>query len=319
MSRPARTRKGAAALIGGLVAARLSYAISRAGTAAAPARWRRTNHAGETVTLLEGPAAAAGALAGVLTQQAVGDHPAAARTALARGVAIAGSAAVGAYDDLAGSTQAKGFRGHLGALRRGVITSGMIKLSGIGVSALACAVIDSGDRSGTRRVAEVMINTALIAGTANLTNLLDLRPGRAAKMIIALGLPVGAFPLVGAAAGVLEDDLAGRSMLGDCGANALGAGLAASATRLPAPVRLLALAGVVGLNLASERVSFTAVIARNDVLRTLDELGRPLPGTTTDRAPDSTGTFQSARDVDGPVGPADRSNQRHDQDRPDER
>ena len=64
-------------------------------------------------------------------------------------------------------------------------------------------------------------------------------------------------------------------MLGDCGANALGAGVAtAGAATLPRPARLLALAGVVALNLASERVSFTSVIERTPWLRALDQLGR---------------------------------------------
>ncbi|HEV2892382.1 MAG TPA: hypothetical protein VG411_01405, partial [Actinomycetota bacterium] len=63
--------------------------------------------------------------------------------------------------------------------------------------------------------------------------------------------------------------------LGDCGANALGAGVAtAAAATLSRPARLLALAGVVALNLASERVSFTAVIERTAWLRALDQLGR---------------------------------------------
>jgi UDP-N-acetylmuramyl pentapeptide phosphotransferase/UDP-N-acetylglucosamine-1-phosphate transferase len=64
-------------------------------------------------------------------------------------------------------------------------------------------------------------------------------------------------------------------MMGDCGANALGAAVATAAvTRLPPAAKLAALAGVVALNLASERVSFTAVIARTPVLAWLDALGR---------------------------------------------
>ena len=75
-------------------------------------------------------------------------------------------------------------------------------------------------------------------------------------------------------------------MLGDCGANALGAGLAVSAARLPLPVRLVVLAGVVGLNLASERVSFTAVIANNPVLNAVDQWGRGDPSTGSGRLAD---------------------------------
>ena len=97
-------------------------------------------------------------------------------------------------------------------------------------------------------------------------------------MILLLGsglATAGGAPVLGAAAGSLPTDLAGRSMLGDCGANALGAGLAtAAAYALPRPARIVGLAAVLALNLASERVSFTAVIERTPLLRRLDQLGR---------------------------------------------
>jgi UDP-GlcNAc:undecaprenyl-phosphate GlcNAc-1-phosphate transferase len=63
-------------------------------------------------------------------------------------------------------------------------------------------------------------------------------------------------------------------MLGDAGANALGALLGLSAARLPRPVRLGLLAGVTALNAASEVVSFTKVIQATPALRRLDQLGR---------------------------------------------
>jgi UDP-N-acetylmuramyl pentapeptide phosphotransferase/UDP-N-acetylglucosamine-1-phosphate transferase len=122
----------------------------------------------------------------------------------------------------------------------------------------------------------------LVAGTANLVNLLDLRPGRAAKaasIAAAAGLrgPAGglvAGPL-GAALAVLPADLGEQVMLGDAGANALGALLGLRAAAVPSrPVRAGLLAVVTALTLASERISFTRVIEATPGLRELDRLGR---------------------------------------------
>ena len=100
----------------------------------------------------------------------------------------------------------------------------------------------------------------------------------------ARALPAVAAPL-GAAAALLPEDLGERAMLGDAGANALGALLGvAAATSLSRPARLVLLAAITGLTAASEVVSFTAVIERTPALRWLDMLGRrpvpaaPVPG-----------------------------------------
>jgi UDP-GlcNAc:undecaprenyl-phosphate/decaprenyl-phosphate GlcNAc-1-phosphate transferase len=237
-------------------------------------RFERTNFRGDPVTLLEGPVAVAGALAGVVASTQ-------GRARAAALVAGAVSGAVGAYDDLLGTTQAKGFRGHLSALRRGEVTSGAIKIAGVGAAGLAAAALLPRRSTGLIRAVEALADGALIAGTANLVNLLDLRPGRALKAVTLMSAPVVPWPgpaaaVVGAAAAAAPSDLAGRSMLGDCGANGLGAMAGtALATALPTPLRWLALAGVAGLNLASEKVSFTRVIAENPTLRAIDEWGRP--------------------------------------------
>lgn len=235
--------------------------------------FERTNHRGELVTLLEGPVAVAGALAGVLADGSPGRA--------AAFVAGAVSGAVGAYDDLAGTTQAKGFRGHLAALRRGEVTSGAVKLAGVGAAGLAAAALLPARRGGrVRRVADVLADGALIAGTANLVNLLDLRPGRALKAVALLSAPVApgngvAAAVVGAAVASAPADLGERAMLGDCGANGLGAMAGTALARsLPRPLRTLALGAVVALNLASEKVSFTEVIAGNPTLDAIDQWGR---------------------------------------------
>ena len=80
---------------------------------------------------------------------------------------------------------------------------------------------------------------------------------------------------MGAAAGLLPADLDEEIMLGDAGANALGALLGlALAARTGTAGRTVALAVLAGLTAASEKVSFTRVIQDTPWLRRLDELGR---------------------------------------------
>jgi UDP-N-acetylmuramyl pentapeptide phosphotransferase/UDP-N-acetylglucosamine-1-phosphate transferase len=276
--------------------------------------WERTNHRGEPVSLLGGPAVAAGVLAGGL----VGAPSA--RDGAALAVATTSATAFGLVDDLTEDregTVRKGLRGHLGALARGEVTTGGLKVLGIGAGALVAAALcrphdthPSGrSAAAAARLVDVALDGALIAATANLVNLLDLRPGRALKAAglaaapaAVLGGPGGgaAAAVLGAVAAELPDDLAERDMLGDSGANGLGAVLGTVAVQqLPRPARLALLAGVVGLTVASEKVSFTQVIARTPVLREIDGWGRRpahAPAVAAD-APDGP-----APDVPAPDG-----------------
>ncbi|MCA1693836.1 MAG: hypothetical protein LC749_03410, partial [Actinobacteria bacterium] len=80
---------------------------------------------------------------------------------------------------------------------------------------------------------------------------------------------------IGAAVAVLPGDLAERTMLGDCGANALGAALGCTAAAAGhRGVRVGGLALVVSLTMLSERVSFSTLIARWPPLAAFDALGR---------------------------------------------
>lgn len=239
-------------------------------------RMRRPNFAGRTVDLWEGVAAIGGT---ALATGAAGRGG----TDLAGGALVAAVGALGLVDDLAEvPAGAKGLRGHLGALRHGTLTTGAIKA--IGIPLLAVAEASARPRPGTgavRAVAGVAVEAALTAGTANLLNLFDLRPGRALKAAVALAVPLattgspGAAAVAGTALSLGPLDLAERGMLGDAGANALGAALGRAAARsLPAPAIAGLLAVVVALTLASERVSFTRVIEATPALRALDNLGR---------------------------------------------
>jgi UDP-N-acetylmuramyl pentapeptide phosphotransferase/UDP-N-acetylglucosamine-1-phosphate transferase len=247
-------------------------------------RWMRTNHRGEPISLAEGPAFAAGALAGVALASAA---PAPVRAAAL--VAGAAAAGLGAYDDLAEQQVRKGLAGHLGALARGEVTTGAVKVLGLASSGLvASALLQAAPgRAGSRvrSLLDLLVGGAVVAGSANLVNLLDLRPGRALKVTLLAapfvggGLPVAA-AAAGAGLGVLPDDLAERTMLGDTGANAAGAmlGVAAlvSARRRG---RWVLLAVLVALTAASEKVSFTGVIESTPVLRELDAWGRRPSGS----------------------------------------
>jgi UDP-N-acetylmuramyl pentapeptide phosphotransferase/UDP-N-acetylglucosamine-1-phosphate transferase len=235
----------------------------------------RTNFHGRTVSLAGGPALAAGATVGA----ALGAPTPAVKLAALTAGAVSG--AVGFYDDIVGDRPeqktAKGFRGHIGALREGRVTAGLVKIAGVGAGALvASALLPS------RNKMDVLLGAGVIAGTANLLNLLDLRPGRALKAGAAIGAPLAlgrrggvAAGTLGAGAALLPADLGEEIMLGDAGANALGAllGVALAARTGPAG-RAVALSVLAGLTAASEKISFTKVIEDTPWLRTLDELGR---------------------------------------------
>jgi len=85
----------------------------------------------------------------------------------------------------------------------------------------------------------------------------------------------GAAVVVGAAAALLVDDLHERLMLGDTGANVLGAAVGLGVVlACSAGTRLVVLVVLVALNLASEVVSFSRVIDSVPPLRALDRAGR---------------------------------------------
>lgn len=265
----------------GAVAARATLRAVAAGRSAGALQ--RTNFRGRTVTLAAGPALAASAA--VTSALGAASRPAGA-AALVAGL---GAGAVGLYDDVVGARpdqrDAKGFKGHLAALRQGRITSGLVKIVGVGAAGLAASALLARERparSRFGRAVDVLLGAGVIAGTANLVNLLDLRPGRALKAGLLLGAPLlhdGPGRLVagpvGAAAAMLPPDLDERVMLGDSGANAFGAVLGVALASRTGPLgRAGLLATLTALTAASEKVSFTRVIERTPGLRELDALGR---------------------------------------------
>jgi hypothetical protein len=196
-------------------------------------------------------------------------------------VTALGFALLGLLDDLGGAGESGGFRGHLRSLGSGRLTTGAVKLFGgaaLGVVVVSVIEPDS--------VGRVLADGALVALAANLGNLFDRAPGRTTKVallgLVVLVVAAGAEPalagvalVVGAGAGLLPADLAERLMLGDAGANVLGAALGLGVVLACAPTtRTVVLVVVAVLNLASERVSFSRVIAAVAPLRAADRWGR---------------------------------------------
>lgn len=272
-------RRSAAAALGRVVAlaatTRVLYEGARQVFGARPNLVRR-NYRGRPVDLLGGPAVGIAVVGGVLIG---GDLPARVRAAAT--IAGLAGAVAGGLDDAVGSSDARGFRGHLGVLRSGEVTTGVVKIGVIGAGAAAAGFLAT--RGGLVRRAAA---GGVVALSANLANLLDLRPGRALKAATLVGVPLAASSksiaarrigvvAVGASAGLLPADLRERTMLGDAGANCLGA-LLGTAVVVDASGRRIAvaLAGLAALTAASEFVSFSSVIEKNSVLRAIDRVGR---------------------------------------------
>ena len=280
------------------VCAGLGYVLRRKHIKAS--QWERTNFHGATVSLRGGVAMAGASVASAAVASVLSDQP---RAALGGAVAALGGGLAGYIDDVDqgahdGGKVAKGLKGHLGALAHGQVTTGVIKIAGIGASALAAsALVGSKATSVSGKAADLALNTVLIAGTANLANLLDLRPGRALKATVLVATLLSYFScaaakpeasasgasaqrllasgLNAAAITALVEDLQETTMLGDTGANAAGALLGTSlAANDSWKLRLGTALGVVGLILASEKVSFSKVIAANPALNWLDQLWR---------------------------------------------
>lgn len=216
-------------------------------------------------------------------------------------VLVLGMSFVGLLDDVAGDEGARGFKGHFSEALKGRFTTGFMKaVMGFMVALAALLpVFIIVDRMSYQHYGELILAAAVIALCANLFNLFDLAPGRALKLFFpALGLCVGltlrhevigeavpwgslafyVIPAMAVAAVALVlfyGDLRERFMMGDAGSNVIGAviglGLVLGTSfwwRVGVLVLLLV------LNLLSEKLSFSSVIASNRVLSWLDSLGR---------------------------------------------
>jgi len=194
-------------------------------------------------------------------------------------IALLGMGFVGLIDDLF-VENIRGYSGHINAWKKGKLTTGMLKaLWGMALGLLLIpSLVDS--------LNELVVGLFIFLFWSNGLNQLDRRPGRALKgffllwiILITLAdnmeellllLPMVALLLV-----LLPADLSEKAMLGDAGANALGAALGIFSL-LVLPNHLLPwwLVGGGLLNLIGERYSLSSLIERSTLLDFIDGLGR---------------------------------------------
>ena len=174
----------------------------------------------------------------------------------------------------------RGWRGHAREILGGGFSTGAAKAAGsLGLALFAL----SGQHRST---GEYLVGAGVLVLATNVFNLLDLRPGRSAKVLIILGaaLSLGAWDasglwtvglFVGPILVLVPFDLRERGMLGDTGSNAIGAvaGLWLVAT-LSTTGQAIALAVMALVTVYGEFRSISALIERTPGLRQLDSLGR---------------------------------------------
>ncbi len=192
---------------------------------------------------------------------------------------------LGFIDDMLGKRDITGFKGHFQALFKGRLTTGGLKALGGGAIAFYLALTNPTVTSSLR-AEELILDTLLIALFTNMLNLLDLRPGRAVKGFLLLGLMIVIIglgkidwmliaPLLGAVLYYFWIDVQAGAMMGDAGSNVLGLSLGyLCVINLGLIPRVIILLGLLLIHIYSEKHSLSQTIERVRLLRILDELGR---------------------------------------------
>lgn len=237
---------------------------------------KRHNYRGEEIPTAAGLLPAAAAATGAMAVWSLEDYI----PALGLAAGIFGAALIGLLDDAAGDRRATGLRGHWRQLASGRLSTGALKALFIPLLSLFLAY------DAAKPVIWTFIDGAIIAMSANILNLLDVRPGRAIKAgmtLLLLVLPaMSADSRLAALWGIIAlavvtyapVDLQAKAMLGDSGANAFGlaAGwLAVHSWGAWSKVTLFLV--FASLHVVSERTSLSSVIDKNRFLRAFDRWG----------------------------------------------
>jgi UDP-GlcNAc:undecaprenyl-phosphate/decaprenyl-phosphate GlcNAc-1-phosphate transferase len=265
-----------ASLAAGLLAHPLLRALSEGGHV-------KANYRGRPVAFPFGVLILAGALLALIPlallqrlEVAEVFHP----ETLAVAAYAAGVAFLGLVDDMLGG-EPRGWRGHGRAVLRLRFSTGALKaLGSLGLALYATSYVEPS-------TGRWLLASAVLVLATNAFNLLDLRPGRATKAFVLLGagLTVGAAsvrPLwalglfVGPALVAGLYDLRERAMLGDTGANLLGAlGGLWLVLSLSTLGQAIALGVLLAVTVYGELRSITKLVEQMPLLRGIDSWGVP--------------------------------------------
>ena len=185
----------------------------------------------------------------------------------------------GIIDDTIGNRDVSGLKGHFKSLFKGKLTTGGFKALFGGFVGLIISVCIS------KNIADIIVNTLVIALSTNLMNLFDLRPGRAIKVYLVIMiaifftltgyvqiLPLLILPNVLA---YFNYDLKAKAMMGDTGSNVLGISIGILMVMgYTFKVRVSWLVFLVLIHILTEKFSLTKIIEKNKVLNFIDKLGR---------------------------------------------
>lgn len=209
------------------------------------------------------------------------------QAATSYGMALFAVCLVGFLDDLAGTGEVKGIKGHFSEALEGRISSGALKALFI----ILVSFIAVSGKSGS--LVDLWRNAAIVALCANAFNALDVCPGRALKVywgascltLSGLGLAANSgnvgggmvltLPILASTAVYGLDDLGERLMMGDAGANAIGISLGQLLICIPeAQLRTMVLVALSLFQVLIETHSVSRLVERSEILRWLDALGR---------------------------------------------
>ncbi len=186
----------------------------------------------------------------------------------------------GLLDDICGDKQAQGFKGHFKSLLNGNLTTGIFKILITTLVSIFVLI-----ELKIYNIPGIIINAGIIILTTNFLNLLDLRPARSIKAFIGISFLliminissiIYFLPFFIVLVFYLPYELQAKIMLGDSGANLLGAILGFNTIIIidTLIIKFIVLLFLLFLNLLSEKYSYSSIIEKNFILSWIDRLGR---------------------------------------------